>query len=100
MIGAAWIGVAAAAPPGAAQEFTDTQIRQRIILQSVTAYPGRCACPYSINRNGRRCGQRSAYRQPGGAAPLCFPDDVTDEMLAAYREQNNSLPDIGAAGGT
>lgn len=64
---------------------SDAAIRKEIIKQSVAAYPGVCACPYSTMRNGRRCGRRSAYSRPGGYAPLCYPDDVTDRMVQRYR---------------
>lgn len=35
-------------------------------------YTGRCDCPYDLMRNGRRCGNNSAYVKPGGASPVCF----------------------------
>lgn len=67
---------------------TDDQIRQILIEKSVAAYLATghpCACPYSMTRNGRHCGGRSAYSRPGGAAPLCYPQDISDAMVAAYR---------------
>lgn len=60
-------------------------IIQRIIAESVAGYPGTCACPYSTDRRGRRCGSRSAYSKPGGYAPICFAQDVTKSMIEAYR---------------
>lgn len=42
-------------------------------------------CPYSTARNGSRCGRRSAHDRPGGEAPLCFREDVSDEAIARYR---------------
>lgn len=60
-------------------------IIQRIITESVASYPGSCACPYSTDRRGRRCGNRSAYSKPGGYAPICFAQDVTKSMIEAYR---------------
>lgn len=62
-----------------------TIIIQRIIAESVANYPGTCACPYSTDRKGRRCGNRSAYSKPGGYAPICFAQDVTRSMIEAYR---------------
>jgi hypothetical protein len=40
---------------------------------------GRTALCWSDDtmRNGRACGGRSAHSRPGGAAPLCYPIDVT-----------------------
>lgn len=60
-------------------------IAQKIIAQSINAYPGNCPCPESRDRSGRRCGKRSAYSRPGGAAPLCYITDVTDDMIARFR---------------
>lgn len=48
-----------------------------------TGHP--CACPDDLMRNGRPCGARSAYSRPGGAAPKCYPSDITETMIAAYR---------------
>ncbi len=62
-----------------------TIIIQRIIAESLANYPGTCACPYSTDRRGRRCGNRSAYSKPGGYAPICFAQDVTTSMIEAYR---------------
>ena len=66
---------------------TDTQIRQTLIDQSIAAYSGSCACPYNRARNGSRCGGRSAWSRPGGTSPLCYPSDVTQEMVDHYRQR-------------
>jgi len=49
-----------------------------------------CACPDDAMRNGRACGGRSAYSRPGGAAPLCYPSDVTTAMIDSYRQRQAS----------
>lgn len=67
---------------------TDAEIRQTIISASIAAYLGNCPCPYNTDRAGRRCGRRSAYNRPGGAAPLCYPDDVTQTMVDDYRKKH------------
>jgi len=64
---------------------TDDEVRQRIIAESIAGYPGNCACPYSTMRNGHRCGGRSAYSRPGGRAPICYYDDVTEAMVMRWR---------------
>lgn len=61
-------------------------IKQQIIEQSISSYPGNCPCPYSTMRNGRSCGKRSAYSRPGGYAPKCYPEDVSEGEVQAYRE--------------
>lgn len=69
----------------------DDQIRQRIITDSVATYHSTghpCACPYDTTRNGSSCGRRSAYIRPGGAAPLCYPADVTDGMVNDWRNRH------------
>lgn len=53
-----------------------SQAEAAAIAASIAAYPGKCACPYSIKANGSKCGKASAYSKPGGAVVLCFPADV------------------------
>ncbi len=65
----------------------DPVLIQRIIAESLDSYPSSCACPYSRDRAGRRCGKRSAYSKPGGYAPVCFPGDVTKAMIEAFRSR-------------
>jgi hypothetical protein len=67
---------------------TDAQIKEELIAQSIAAYPGRCPCPYNLAKNGSRCGKRSAWSKAGGHSPLCYPEDVTEEMIEAYKKQN------------
>lgn len=67
---------------------SDQQIRQLLIQRSITAYSGNCPCPYSRASNGSRCGGRSAYSRPGGASPLCYDADITAQMVANYRKNN------------
>jgi hypothetical protein len=64
---------------------TTAQMKQIIIEESIASYSGNCPCPYNSARNGSRCGKRSAYNRRGGYAPLCYPEDVTDEMVKEYR---------------
>ncbi|EKS28242.1 Uncharacterised protein [Afipia felis] len=75
--------------PDAKAALTAAAIAALIVTASRNAYhsTGRpCACPDDRMRNGRRCGSRSAYSRPGGAAPKCFADDVTAEMIEDYRK--------------
>jgi hypothetical protein len=86
-----------ASPPPAAPPATDKReaevlsavaIAALIVKESRSAYyaTGRpCACPDDRMRNGHACGGRSAYSRPGGAAPLCYPADVSTEMISSYR---------------
>jgi hypothetical protein len=52
-----------------------------------TGHP--CACPDDQTRNGRSCGNMSAYIRPG-AHPLCYPSDVTAAMVETYRQRQAS----------
>ncbi len=74
-------------PKIAIPDISDTTIIQSIITQSISVYPGTCACPYNIDRAGRKCGRRSAYNRGGGYAPVCFPQDVSKEMISAFRSR-------------
>ena len=64
---------------------SDADVRQRIVEQSIEAYPGNCPCPYNSDRAGRRCGKRSAYDRPGGYSPKCYPSDVSEAEVKAYK---------------
>lgn len=64
---------------------SDAVIVQRIIAESISGYSGSCPCPENHDRAGRRCGRRSAYSKPGGAAPICYPGDVSRAMIEAFR---------------
>ena len=68
---------------------TGAEIRSILIRQSIARYSGSCPCPYNSDRAGRRCGRRSAYSRPGGASPLCYPSDVSDGAVEAYRRRPN-----------
>jgi hypothetical protein len=82
----AWTSAVFAGPAS-----NDNQIRQQIIQQSIAEYWATghpCACPYNVARNGSRCGARSAYTRPGGAKPLCYLSDVTDEMISDWKHEH------------
>lgn len=60
-------------------------IREAIVAESIASYPGKCPCPNDTMSNGRRCGGNSAHSRGAGDAPLCYPEDVSDESVEAYR---------------
>lgn len=70
----------------AQSNFTDDQIADLLIQASIRTYVGSCPCPYNLMKNGRRCGGHSAYSKPGGKSPLCYRDDVTEEMIREWRD--------------
>jgi hypothetical protein len=72
---------------------TAAAIAAIIVQASRAQYQARgkpCACPDDTMRNGRACGSRSAYSRPGGAAPLCYPTDVTAATIESYRQRQAS----------
>ncbi|MCH9814103.1 MAG: hypothetical protein K0U47_09200 [Epsilonproteobacteria bacterium] len=64
---------------------SDSELKKKIIQQSIAAYPKNCPCPYNRASNGSICGKRSAYSRSGGYAPICFESDITPEMLKHYK---------------
>jgi hypothetical protein len=82
------LGILSACGAAAREPMSDAQVRQAIIQDSIARYQATghpCACPYNLASNGSRCGGRSAYSRPGGAEPFCFPQDVSDRMVADWR---------------
>ncbi len=81
-------GALGESPSGDDTPLTDDEVRLLLIAESIDSYDGHCPCPYSIASDGSECGGRSAYSRVGGANPLCFIDDVTDEMVRAWRDEH------------
>lgn len=81
-----WAGTAEAKR----QKQTDDEVRQRIIDDAIAAYPGVCACPFNIARNGSRCGGRSAWSRQGGYALVCFKKEVSKESVEEWRRNNDA----------
>lgn len=65
---------------------SDDAIRREFIRESIVRYPGSCPCPFNLDRDSRRCGERSAYSRRGRASPLCYPADVPRSAVTAYRQ--------------
>ncbi len=78
--------VTSSAALGKGPAISDTQIKENIIKESIAEYPGTCACPFNRARNGSSCGKRSAWSKAGGYSPICYKDEVTKEMIKAWRE--------------
>ena len=66
---------------------TDAEIKQILVKESIALYPGNCPCPNSVDRAGSLCGKRSAYSRLVGAEPLCYPSDISDEMVEEYKRR-------------
>ena len=80
------IGLAASAKEQVLDaRLVDEQVKQQIIQESIESYPGNFPCPYNYARNGSRCGKRSAWSRAGGYAPICYKEEITDEMVSEWR---------------
>ncbi|RRQ52284.1 hypothetical protein D7D48_05315 [Sphingorhabdus wooponensis] len=86
------IGICALAATASVTEarsrLSDAQIRQQIISASIASYPGSCACPYNSARNGSSCGRRSAWSRAGGAAPICYPEEISRAQVEAWQRSH------------
>lgn len=76
------------ASPAADPALSDDKIRDILIERSIASYSGNCPCPHFLDAAGRKCGRRSAYSKPGGASPLCYREDVSEEMVEAFRRKS------------
>jgi hypothetical protein len=80
--------LASLAPAAHARDVSNVELWRMIISESIASYARSCPCPYSADRLGQPCGERSAYhRAPSASAPKCFPQDISDEQIARYRER-------------
>ena len=60
-------------------------LKDRMIQESISRYPGNCPCPYNRDAHGHRCGKRSAWNRAGGYVPLCFAEDISADMVRVRR---------------
>jgi len=77
--------IAGISTAGFAGSLTDDQVRKLMIKDSIATYPGNCPCPYNYASNGSLCGKRSAWSKAGEYSPLCYSNDIDDNMVKAYR---------------
>ncbi|MCG8154784.1 hypothetical protein JMY81_03380 [Brenneria goodwinii] len=68
-------------------KISDEQVKELIIQESISSYPGRCPCPCNVARNGSQCGKRSAWSRAGGYAPICYKSEISTQMMAEWRQQ-------------
>jgi hypothetical protein len=77
-----------AATPRELQQLADDRLRQKIMSDSIAIYHGACTCPYQVRRNGRSC--RGHIHVLKGHAPICFPGEITGQMLAVWRHDHQA----------
>lgn len=76
---------------------TDAEIKDLLVQRSIAQYAGSCPCPFNADRAGRRCGARSAYSRPGGAAPFCYASDISPKMVAEFRTRYGRHSNVGSS---
>lgn len=68
-------------------QLSDQEIRVLLIKQSNRLYAGQCPCPYNRDtKTGKHCGKRSVWSKAVEAAPKCYVNDISDEMVRKFRE--------------
>jgi hypothetical protein len=65
-----------------------TDVRRRIVEESIRSHGGYCVCPWQKDRKGRRCGARSLYSQPGGYPPQCYARDIDETSVEAWLNEH------------
>ena len=74
--------------PEALERLSDDRIRQQIMWASQDHYGGRCVCPYMTRDTyGHSCRGRHE-RIKTKPVPICYPREVTDEMISNWRRQH------------
>ena len=63
----------------------DNEVIHRIIKESIANFPASCACPYNKTHSGTSCGKHSAYSRAAEYGAICYPQDVTLDMIRIYR---------------
>jgi hypothetical protein len=71
-----------------AQAASDDEVRKTMTEESISHYRGNCPCPDNRASNGSRCGARSSYSKSGTARVFCYPTDISQPMVDAYRKRN------------
>jgi len=65
-------------------------MKEKLIKDSISNYPGKCACPYQLMSNGSRCGKRSAYLKPGGYSPFCYLSDISKNLINSIQSKKKT----------
>lgn len=68
----------------------DTPIKKRLMLESQSSYDGTCPCPFSLDKAGKRCDEKSEHTRTGGKTPVCYENDVTIEMVQNYKKKKGT----------
>ncbi len=77
-------GVAALIVLVAACQPFGISIEQEVVNWAIANYNGDCPCPFSLNSFGEDCGAQSAWALQALNAPVCYPSEVTSDMIAQF----------------
>jgi len=82
------VAVFCTAAVAAEPRISDSEIRQRMVRESVASFLGTsCPCPYSVARDGKLCRDDSAYARGRGGKLYCYEHDISEAMIKQYRAQ-------------
>src|SRR3984957_16745022 len=75
--------------PEALQQLSNERVRQKIIEDSQARYAGRCVCQYMTQDSRQRSckGRREVIKTK--PLPICYPSQVTPEMVSRWRRQHH-----------
>lgn len=62
-------------------DISKRELARDIIAKSIASYPGKCACPYHIISNGKKCDNKSSYSNSEDYKPLCYLSNINNEMI-------------------
>jgi hypothetical protein len=71
---------------GEMKPMTDDEIRVDILNGFLKSFEGECPCPTSVDKQGKTCGDDSAYFKTRGKV-ICFKRDISDADVNAYRQK-------------
>jgi hypothetical protein len=89
-VAASWLFLSLlCASPALAQRYSDEEVRQMIIRDSLAGFGSRdCPCPYSYAWNGQQCADNSLYNKRTGRRDIfCYPADVSYRDIEDYRRR-------------
>ncbi|VAW20338.1 hypothetical protein MNBD_ALPHA12-2287 [hydrothermal vent metagenome] len=59
-------------------------IEQEVVNWAIANYNAACPCPFSLDSFGDQCGAQSAWTLKTLNAPVCYPSEVTSDMIAKF----------------
>jgi hypothetical protein len=76
------------AEPKALQHLSDNRVRQQIMQESQMQFSGRCVCWYQTKDSKKRSCKGSHEVIKTQPAPICYPSQVTSNMMSEWRQHH------------